>query len=192
MKHIFILLAIALAASCKKDLGVCSNYKEIKGREQAADISGLPQQLKDSLATHPQLVPYSVNLGAYVNGVLCRMYYNDIPVLSGDYSLYKQSGYGHDTVMVSGKIPHLDPGFSFDPAVSYKDAVKEAKKYANFDHACIAYQLGIYDLQRYSQSAPGQYRLAWKIMDSEKTYIYVIMDATTNQVLYYGSNIWVY
>lgn len=187
MKQLIGLLLIALLyTSCKRDLQACRDYKEVKAQESAVDTSILPQAMKDTLAKYPQLKPYAVANTGVSSNVRCHIYYKDLFLFNNTYALFENPG--GPGIESNGKIPKLDAGFSVVPAVSYWDAIDFAKHYINFDHTCISYELGIYDL------SPGvadgrftSYRLAWKIMDSQKTYIYAIVDAQNKQIIYYNS-----
>jgi len=190
MKQIIGLIVIAaVMASCKRDLQACKDYKEVKAQESAVDTSILPQAMKDTLAKYPQLRPFAIGSTAFSINMQCHIYYKDLLFFDNMYALYENFDDIRMMLKSDGKIPKLDAGFSITPAVSYKDAIDFAKHYINFDHTCIAYELGIYDLSPGVADGPySSYRLAWKIMDSQKTYIYAMVDAQNKQIIYYNSS----
>jgi hypothetical protein len=184
MRYILTLALVSVFySSCKKDIKSCKDYQELKGRGQSADLSVITaQEIKDTLAKYPQLVPYLVRNDQYSTGVSCHVYYKDLLIFTDEYYLYKYTDW-RDTVTGYGKILNKDPGISIEPQISAMDAIKQAKKSVNFDHTCITYRLGLYNMNPRSETIPANYRLVWKIMDSQKSYIYVITDAVSNQVI---------
>ena len=189
MKNIVILVALtAVFFSCKKDLSVCKNYKEINARVSNIVPSDLPiKEMRDTLIRYPQLEVTQVNSNNYVSSMNCNVYYQNLLIFSDQYSIYKYMA--ADSIQASGTILQSTLALSLEPKVNYEDAVKEARKYINLDHSCISYQLGLYNRNRWMNS-PANYRLAWKISDTEKPYIYVIIDAVNNSYIYSESGVY--
>lgn len=158
MKNLIIaLLSLALFAGCKKDVHACKEYTELIGREPAANAANAPELL-DTLAKYPQLQLYRFYSDNYSWNATCHVYYGDLPIFSDYYFLSKST--------VTGKLSSQDSVFtgpltiSLEPAVSAKDAIKEAKKLQNFDHTCISYRLGLFNL---AYGGGRNYRLVWRI-----------------------------
>jgi hypothetical protein len=183
MKYLLSVVTFAtLFFSCKKDLGVCKDYKEITGREKGVDVSSIQaKEIHDTLLKYPQLQVYQLQSTPYNTSINCRVYYQDLLIFSDDYALFKNLQ--ADTLSSSGSILTSTLSLSLIPSISYKDAIKKARLHVNLDHSCISYQLGLYNRNRWYNLSPD-YRLAWKISDSQNPYIYVIVDAANGSVLY--------
>lgn len=182
MKTIVVVLALIAVVSCKKDLNVCKDYKQIAGRENKFATADVPvQQMRDTLLKYPQLEIAELNVNNSVTQVLCNVYYENLPVFSDSYSMFKNNF--TDTITFSGSILKTTLSVSLNPSIKYEEAIKEARYHVNLDHSCIAYQLGLYNKNRWQMVAPN-YRLAWKISDVQNPYIYVIIDATDKSYLY--------
>lgn len=183
MKNVTVLcFLIMILTACKKDLKVCKDYKQISGRESKYVTADVPvQQMRDTLLKYPQLEITQLSTNQYVTQVMCNVYYQHLPIFSDFYSMYKNNVL--DTLTVSGSILKSDLNLSLQPTVAHTDAIKEGRKYVNFDHSCIAYQLGLYNKNRWQNKSPD-YRLAWKISDVQKPYLYVIIDAANKSYLY--------
>jgi len=182
MKYILsLMVATLLFSSCKKDINACKDYKEITGREQGVDLASIHlQEFRDTLSKYPQLEVYQSNSDQYSNSINCHVYYQGLLVFSDEYNLFKSST--TSSVTSSGEMLSTPLSISLEPTTSYKDAIQKAKYSVNLDHSCISYQLGLYNLNRW-YNMPADYKLAWKIMDSQKSYIYVIVDAVTNSII---------
>lgn len=177
MKTIFVLACcLAALAACKKDLGACRNYNELSSQQgHLVDLNGInAPELLDTLAKYPQLQLYSFNTLSYGWNAQCHLVYQGLLVFSDNYSLFKSAVTG--SLTASGTAPFISTAISLEPAVSYKDAIAEAKKHANFDHSCISYQLGLYNINGADAAVPKNYRLVWKVQ-SETGYPFVILDA---------------
>lgn len=182
MKYFIVLfITVCLFTSCKKDVNACSTYTQISGRETGITSSEIRlKPLRDTLSKYPQLVVYRTQSDQYVNSITCHVYYQDLLIFSDEYGLYQSAG--ADTLSDFGTKVITPLSISLEPSVNYKDAIKKAKNYVNFDHTCISYQLGLYNVNKW-YNLPPNYKLAWKIMDSQKSYIYVIVDAVTNNFI---------
>lgn len=188
MKAVFYLIIIVCLTACRKELGTCKNYKELNGTEQLLDAGKIDiQAFRDTLNKYPQLKAHSYITDAYSKQLRCSLFYNNLVVFQEEYSLVKQENSG--AFQENGKKSMPSLSVSTTPTIHYKKAIENARKYINFDYACISYQLGIYNVS-YSSN---DYRLAWKIMNSNNQYSFVICDATTNDVLTVnGSGWWLY
>lgn len=192
MKYIVCSLVLALGfTACKKDLGACKEYKEAPGRQQLLDPAGIDfKPFRDTLEKYPQLQAVNYRNDAYSKNLSCNIYYKDLLIFSDTYSLYQNTT--NDTIRKFGTIPVSPPAVSLSPGISYKDAITNAKRYANFDHSCISYQLGLFNLNYGGNNTPD-YRLAWKIMGSGTPEIWVISDAHNNQIFQVSNGrYWVY
>lgn len=186
-KTIFQLLcSFFLFTACKKDINSCKNYKEISGQEQLIDLNTVnAPELIDTLKKYPNLQLYRFETSNSGWVARCNVFYKDFPVFSDTYLLNKSSYTGMLYASDTLRIKTLT--ISLDPAISSNDAIKIAKRYSNFDHSCISYRLGIYNVN-YSSAAPKNYKLVWKIESADK-YPYVIVDANTNQFITSDSGI---
>lgn len=189
MKQIvcFSILALLLF-SCRKEIGVCKDYKEEKGRTAGQDPANLNYQpFRDTLDKYPQLHLINYWNNTSYQSMFCEVYYDELPVLPNGYSLSRNA---NGQVTQSGQIIR-SLSISLEPEVSLADAVKEAKKRVNLDYACIRYRKVIFD--RTWGSGNPDYRLAWKIMDADNPYVFAILDAKDKK--YYqgsGGGGWVY
>lgn len=183
MKTIVALIAMmAVMASCKKDLSVCKEYQEIRGRKSTISPANVPvQQMRDTLLKYPQLEIEQLNVNNFATQVTCNVYYQNLPVFSDFYSMFKSNS--ADTIVVSGSVLTGSLSLSLNPGITHEAAIKTARNYINLDHSCTAYQLGIYNKNRWLVLAPD-YRLAWKISDVQNPYLYVIIDAVDKSYLY--------
>lgn len=179
---ISVILFSTFMSACKKDLAVCKDYKEIKGRAGGIDPSTIQsKELRDTLLKYPQLEPYQTQSSQMGTSMNCRVYYQDLLVFSDTYSVFKNNM--ADTLSVTGTIIKTTLPISLSPKITHEDAIAQAKLYINLDHTCTAYELGLYNKNRWANIAPD-YRLAWRISDSQNPYIYVIVDALNKYVLY--------
>lgn len=176
-KLIVFILSLCLFTNCKKDLGACKTYKKLTGFEKVIDKNSVDApQLRDTLLKYPQLQLTefrSYNFGWYAR---CQVYYRDLPIFSDVYNLQLNSGASSWELSSTDTIWTKPLNFSLDPAISYEKAIEIAKKYVNFDHTCISYQLGIQSTNRYVIFKYRTYCLAWKIQ-SDDGHSYVILEA---------------
>lgn len=176
---LFILL---LLTACKKDLNSCKEYTEKKGRLGGIDISAVTDPaMRDTLAKYPQLEVYQAQNNAVSTSMNCRLYYQNLPVFADEYSLFRNKNV--DTLSQFGSILTTSLSISLSPSVKIEDAVKEARHSINLDRSCITYQLGLFNKNRWQSNTPN-YRLAWRISDSQSDYLYAIIDAQDNTLLY--------
>jgi Zn-dependent metalloprotease len=175
-----VLIPISLFTSCKKDISVCKNYKELSGQEQLIDLNTINAlELIDTLAKYPELQLYKFeNTG---NGWVarCNVFYKGLIIFSDTYLLNKSTSTG--TMYASDTLRIKVMPTSLEPTISSDEAIKTAKRNTNYDHTCISYRLGIHNVN-YSYSSPKNYKLVWKIEGTDK-YPYTIVDATTNRVI---------
>ncbi len=181
---IFLAAALFMLVNCKKDVNACKNYTELSGMGPLLNPATITvQEFRDTLAKYPELQPYNFQDAPYMAMLNCYVSYKNLPVFSDNYFLikYKQN----DTLsssqgVLKGTLPN-----TLEPAVSHKAAIKAAMQYANFDHTCIAYQLGLYNI------APGgntkNYRLVWKVQPTEKALPFVIIDAENERLVFRSS-----
>lgn len=173
MKQIVCFSIIALTLfSCRKEIGVCKDYKEETGRTAGQDPAIVSYQpFRDTLDKYPQLHLTNYWGNSTYQSMFCEMYYNGLPVLPNGYSLSRNQ---NGEVVQSGRIVQ-SLSISLEPEVSIADAVKEAKKRVNLDYACIRYRKVIFD-RSWGSNTPD-YRLAWKIMDADNPNTYAVLDA---------------
>lgn len=181
-----VLVTVVVFSACKKDLNVCKDFKEISGRENKFSPADVPiQQMRDTLLKYPQLEIVQLNANNFSTQVMCNVYYQNLPIFSDYYSMFKSALV--DTIVFSGSIIKTTLAVSPNPSVTHEEAIKEGRNYINLDHTCTAYQLGLYNKNRWQLSAPN-YRLAWKISDVQNPYLYVIIDAVDKSYLYAEGN----
>jgi len=183
MKNSIILVTLAVVFfSCKKDLSVCKNYKEITGRVGTIDPASIQiTEMRDTLLKYPQLEVSQLYTNSFISSMYCNVYYKNLQLFTDQYTVFKNMT--GDSLYTSGTLFQNTLSISLEPKVKYEDAIKEAHNYINLDHSCTAYQLGLYNKNRWS-NVPANYKLAWKISDVEKPYIYVIIDAIDKSYLY--------
>jgi hypothetical protein len=180
-KLLMFVLPLWLFTDCKKDLGACRTYKKITGFEKVTDKNSVTElPLRDTLLKYPQLqlyefIPYNF-ASVYGWNARCHVFYKDLMIFSDEYNLQLNAGPASYMLSTRDTIWTGPASFSLDPAVPYEKAIELAKKYVNFDHTCIAYQLGIYCTNRGAIFKYRNYCLAWKIQ-SDDGNLYVILDA---------------
>ena len=182
-KIIIIFISILLFTECKKHVNACKNQTELKDREHLVNLSGInAPELLDTLAKHPELQLYSFNSTSSNWVARCYVFYNDLLIFS-DYYLINKT-YNSGMIYASDTLLPKNINFSLEPAIPYQDAIKEAKKKLNFDHTCINYRLGLYNINvRNGDNKTKNYKLVWKIQGKEG-YPYVIIDANTKEVIF--------
>lgn len=181
MKALFILLvSVALFSNCKKDVASCKTYQQQKIRENPIDPNTIDvPEFRALLAQYPYLRPYEFTDTDYSSIMKCNVFCKGLPVLTDQFVIAKNKTTNQVTVMDT--LRSYDLPVSTEPGISYTDAIKEAKKIANFDHTCIFYSLGIYNSGMYGSYHPANYVLVWKIEGKNK-YPMVMLDAHTKQL----------
>ncbi|MEO6305093.1 MAG: PepSY domain-containing protein [Bacteroidia bacterium] len=179
---IVIFISIISFTRCKKYVNACKELTELKGKEHLVDLNGInAQELIDTLSRHPELQLYKFETSTTNWVARCNVFYKDLIIFSDTYLLNK--GYNTGILYASDTLRPKNITFSLEPSVSYEDAIKAAKKEVNFDHTCISYRLGIYNINAISgNSKVKNYKLVWKIEGTDK-YPYAIVDANTKQVI---------
>jgi Zn-dependent metalloprotease len=181
MKTLFIMLiSVALFSNCKKDVTSCKEYKQLEIQENPIDTNTIDiPEFKALLAQYSCLKPYEFKSDPYSWLMKCNVSYKGIPVLMQQYAIVKSKE--TNEVKVMDTLRTYDLPLSTEPGISYNDAIKEAKKVMNFDHTCIFYSLGIYEINRSGTYNPDKFILVWKI-EGAKGYPLVILDANTKRV----------
>lgn len=182
-KIIPILFCLALAAGCKKDITTCKNYKQNNNREPNVAFAGAPE-LADTLAKYPELQLSRFYSDNYGWNATCRVYYGDLLIFSDYYSLSKVAVTG--TLNIPVPVFRGPLAISLEPSVSYEEAIREAKKWQDFDHTCISYRLGLFNISYYDQGK--DYRLAWRI-EGAKGSPYVVVDAVNKAIVQSSSGV---
>ena len=189
MKLLFLsLIPLLLYSACKKDVSACKDYKEITGKAHLIDLNTIDApDFIDTLAKHSQLQAYHFDKSSATLSMDCYVFYKDLPLFSDYYHIVKDRA--------TNQITTLDTIFtgplaiSLEPAISYKDAIKYAKSIMNFDHTCISYRLGLYNIN-YGNTLNANYKLVWKV-EGEKGFPFVIMDASTKHTFLVSSGIFI-
>jgi hypothetical protein len=179
MKELIVfILPLCFLTGCKKDLGSCKSYKKLSGFEKVIDKNTVSEQpLRDTLLKYPQLQLASLSSYNFGWFARCHVFYKDLMIFSDTYDLQLNAGPSSWELSTTDTIWTRPLNFSLDPAISHEKAIELAKKYVNFDHTCIAYQLGLYCTNRYSIFKYRNYCLAWKIQSDDGNY-YIILDAS--------------
>lgn len=179
-KTIMILFCAALFSSCKKDVNACKDYKQLNGKEELIDVNTIDvPEFKAVLLQYPQLQAYRFKNESGFASMKCKAFYKGLPVFTDYYNVTKNSSSNQVYITDTVKTYHL--AVSVEPGISYTDAIKESKKVMNFDHTCISYCLGIYNINAHSSYSPDNYVLVWKI-EGKNNYPYVVIDAHTKQI----------
>ncbi len=181
MKNLLILLiSIALFSACRKDVTLCKNYTQRNPHESLIDPNSIDvPEFKAFLTQHPYLKPYEFNSDQYASVMKCNVFYKNLPVLMYQYVFSKNKS--TNALFLTDTLHNYDLPLSTEPGISYSDAIKEAKRIMNFDHTCIFYSLGIYDINLHRAYDPNNFVLVWKI-EGTKGYPLVILNANTKEV----------
>ena len=182
-KLIVLILPLLFFTGCKKDLGACKNYTKLTGFEKVIDKNSVSApQLRDTLLKYPQLQLLQFNNYSFGWYARCQVYYQDLMIFSDTYNLQLTSGASSWELSTIDTIWTRPLNISLDPVLSKEKAIELAKKYVNFDHTCISYQLGLYCNNRYAIFKYRSYSLAWKIQSADGQS-YVILDASQGYLL---------
>lgn len=179
-KTIMILFCAALLYGCKKDVNACKDYKQLSGKEELIDVNTIDvPEFKAILLQYPQLQPYRFKNEQGFATMKCKAFYKGLPVFTDYYNVTKNSS--PNSVYITDTVKAYNLTVAVEPGVSYMDAIKESRKVMNFDHTCISYCLGIYNINAYRSYSPDKYVLVWKI-EGRNNYPYVVIDAQTRQI----------
>lgn len=181
MKNPFIfLILIVFFSNCRKGVESCKDYQKRDVQENLIDANTIDvPEFRTLLTQHPYLRPYEFNSDYYSWNMRCTVFWKGLPVINDYYVVSKNKI--TNQVSTSDTLRTYDLPLSTEPGISYTDAIKEAKRVMNFDHTCIFYSLGIYDVGLYGAYNSSNYALVWKIEGKEK-YPVVIIDARTKQI----------
>jgi hypothetical protein len=182
-KILLILLVLCTFCSCLKDGKRCKELTEITGTDHLVDITpvlNIPE-LKARLQKYPQLQVFRVIDNEYEIAFISNVFYRGMPIIFESYRMSKSKKF-HNIICTSEAPPDTIP-ISLKPLVSVPDAIKIAKGQQNFTDRCIAFRLGIFDINAGSGSSQKNYRLVWKIEGLEQEVPMVIIDATTKEVI---------
>lgn len=175
-----ILFCAVLLSGCKKDVNACKDYKQLSGKEELIDVNTIDvPEFKAVLLQYPQLQPYRFKNEQSFASMKCKVFYKGLPVFTDYYNVTKNSS--SNQVYITDTVKAYNLPVSVEPGISYTDAIRTAKKVMNFDHTCISYCLGIYNVNAYSGYSPDKYVLVWKI-EGKNNYPYVVIDAHTQQI----------
>lgn len=179
MKSLFLLLTtLFIYTSCKKDVSACKDYKEITGQAHLIDLNTIEApEFLDTLTKNPQLQAYRFDKNSMTLAMNCHVFYKGLPLFSDYYYILK--GTSTNQITTQDTIFKGPLNISLEPGISYKEAIRYAKNIVNFDHTCISYRLGLYNIN-YGNTLNADYKLVWKI-EGEKGFPFVIMDASTKR-----------
>ena len=174
-----VILTISLfMTTCKKQNEGCNNITELKDKNHLVDPSSLNSQaLNDTLTKYPELQIYKIKTYPDHWTVFCNVFYENLIVFTSGYVL----SYYNNTITSYDTLCHLSIPISLTPTIDYFTAIKIAKQKMDYSNTCIAYRLGIYDLNAYNENYQKSYKLVWKI-NGDNGYPWVILDATNGQI----------
>ncbi len=181
MKTIFsFLIFLAFFSNCRKGVDSCKDYTKREVKENPIDANTIDvPEFRTLLAQYAYLRPYEFSSDNYSWVMKCNVFCKGLPVLTDQYVVIKNKT--SNQVVTMDTLHTYDLPLATEPGISYTDAIKEAKRVANFDHTCIFYSLGIYDTGLYGVYNPDNYMLVWKI-EGKDNYPVVIIDARTKQI----------
>lgn len=170
---------MSLFSNCRKDVSACRHYQQAEQEKLVDSATIQVPEFRSLLAQHAYLKPYEFNDDTYSSVMKCYVYFKGLPVLTDQYVALRNKT--TNEVTLSDTLRSYDLPLSTEPGISYSDAIKEARKVADFDHTCMFYSLAVFNTELYRSFNSNHYALVWKI-EGKKGYPLVIIDAHTKQV----------
>ena len=183
-KLLYISLLLILHSACKKDAIVCNSYILLNDRDNLFDpkLTG-SQALLDTLAKHPEYQVTRLYVDQYGWVIDGNVFYQNLKIFSSQFMFF--GGPNNNNNVATIDTVNVGPfNLSLTPTLTCYEAIRLAREQENFSKTCIAYRLGIYDINA-MQSNPRtkNYKLVWLVQgDNGSPYVY--LDANTGQTYF--------